>query len=417
MALWREELSSASAGCHRVWSRRSFMGFLSAALMTPLVGCGPRTPKEASTNIPTHTPEPPARTSTPTEVAASTPTDVPTPTASPAETPAGTPSHVPTRTPTPTPTASGPNLAEDSLMTEVETLFADSVVIDMVCNLGRTSDLKETMEQSGITPVGHTMKPDKLDAFDRYIEQNSEYLMSVRTAEDIRTAKATGKLGVMYYFQHGSFLGKHLKNLELFKERGVKVIQLAYDTNQIGGGGRDDATKLTEFGVEVVRRMNELGLAIDLSHCGKRTTLQAIELSEDPVTCNHANAIAMTPHWRNKSDDEIKALAAKGGVIGCMPLRRFAALRGSRSPGIDDYVAHIDYIVNLVGIDHVGFSIDGYMNGDAAYPRKDAMDEYLNSMARWKFVVLKLMKMGYAREDLQKIMGGNFLRVYERVLR
>jgi len=313
-------------------------------------------------------------------------------------------------------------LTDDPLMADVDTLIAESIVIDPVCNLsgfgGQT--MAEAITRTGITMIGENARDGPTKGRRRFVEANPDHVMFVRSADDIRTAKRTGKLGFTFHVQRAtspsgaSPINGDIANLRRFRDQDILIFLLAYHTNEIGGGDGDDEVGLTRFGVDVVRTMNELGLVIDLSHCSRRTTLQAIELSRAPVTCNHANAEALTPHPRNKCDDEIRALAARDGVIGCVPLRRFAELPRSPSPGIDDFIAHIDYIVDLVGIDHVGLAADGNLAAPALGATR-FMGQYLYSYERWKYVALKLMKLGYARQDIQKVLGLNFLRVFEQV--
>jgi membrane dipeptidase len=156
-------------------------------------------------------------------------------------------------------------------------------------------------------------------------------------------------------------------------------------------------------------------MVVDISHCGKQTTLDVTDVSSHPVTANHANAWRLSRNSRNKSDEELKAIAATGGVVGATPINRYFLQDSSRPATIDDFVAHIDYMVEKIGIDHVGVGTDGYMDGTERYD-VDFSDKYMNSPERWKHVARKLHKMGYSKVDLQKILGLNFKRIYDQVL-
>ena len=139
------------------------------------------------------------------------------------------------------------------------------------------------------------------------------------------------------------------------------------------------------------------------------------EVSSQPVTANHACVERLTNHSRNKSDEELIAVARTGGVVGLTTINRFFIRNTERPATIDDFIAHLDHIVETIGIDHVGLSSDSQMDGDHRY-EVDYSDGPLCSYARWKHVAPKLHAIGYSREDLQKVLGLNFKRVYDQIL-
>ena len=183
------------------------------------------------------------------------------------------------------------------------------------------------------------------------------------------------------------------------------------------------------FGKTVVRQMNELGLVIDLSHTGERTTLEAIELSDYPCIFSHSNVNTIRPNDRNLSDDQIRAAASNGGVVGIAGFPSFVS--SSERPKIDEFVAHIEYISELVGADHVGLGIDYASN-----PTGEEFDDLIE-IGKWlpanyqrppwhyplgmEDVTLlpnlteQLLQRGFSTEDIMKILGGNFLRVFQAV--
>jgi membrane dipeptidase len=190
----------------------------------------------------------------------------------------------------------------------------------------------------------------------------------------------------------------------------------------LAGGSDQPEQGLTELGRAAVRELNRLDMLVDVSHLSKPSVMETVEICQAPVMANHANALALTDNRRNKSDEELLAIAGTGGVVGVTLVRWMLDRNGDGRAGIDDFIAHVDYIVDLIGIDHVGFASDSYLNGWETSSRHYA-DEHLGAMDRWKRVVRKLVEIRgpegerkYADEDLQKLLGLNFLRVYRQVL-
>jgi membrane dipeptidase len=183
----------------------------------------------------------------------------------------------------------------------------------------------------------------------------------VEKAEDIPRAKAAGKLGVIMGWQNARPLGDLLHRVSLFHTLGVRVIQLTYnEANLIGDGCLEKRNAgLSNLGVEMVREMNRVGIAIDLSHCVTQTCLDAARHSSHPVLLTHANANAVIARPRNKSDEVIKAVAGTGGVIGCS-IHAYLNWRGNpkQQPLLEDFIANIKHIGKLVGYEHVGIGTD-----------------------------------------------------------
>ncbi len=262
------------------------------------------------------------------------------------------------------------------------------------------------------------------------IDQHSAITLLVRRVEDIHAAKAAGKTGFILGFQDTNPIADKLHLLRVYHELGVRIIQLTYNFENLVGFGcqAPEDRGLTEFGQQVVSEMNRLGILIDLSHCGVRTTLEAIEHSEKPVAITHSNAAARFPHPRNKSDEAIKACAGRGGVIGAVS---FPAMLTSHLPAtLDDYVNTIDYLVEVAGIDHVGIGPDFMEEMPAevaAVVLKGLPVDIVNFMqnippvqefasaADMPNVTARLLARGYSAADTQKIMGGNWLRLYSEV--
>jgi len=259
-----------------------------------------------------------------------------------------------------------------------------------------------------------------------WFEQYPRFIRPVRTVEDIKAAKEERRSGVIFGWQNATPVGDKLDRLRLFRELGVRIIQLTYnDRNLLGSGCAEPADDgLTPFGRDAVREMNRLGILIDLSHVGDRTALDAIEHSAKPVAFTHANARSQHDHPRNKTDDAIRLLVEKGGVIGANAWPRF--FPNGFDSTLDDHLDAIDYLVNLAGIDHVGIGTDfcqdqprSWFDQLGAYAPQ-ITEEYrhlrgLKDPTEMVNVATGLLGRGYREDDVRKILGGNFLRLFDEV--
>lgn len=304
----------------------------------------------------------------------------------------------------------------------IEKLFAESLVIDGVVSVSvkkskGTTHLApgEIKRLTGIDVGNYSTRVNRLANRNRWIELHSDALLRIDKASDIEKAQKTNRYGIVYYTQLGFDLRGSTEPLAKWKEEGLRVFQMTYGDNELGGGSRSDDLPLSSLGKKVVKELNHLRMVVDISHCGRRTTLDVTEASSDPVTANHANAERLTNHDRNKSDEELMAIAGTGGVVGVTNINRYLLKDSSAPATIDDFAAHIDYMVEKIGIDHVGISSDGSLDGGLRY-EVDYSDPFLCSSERWKHVARRLHKIGYSRDDLQKILGLNFKRVYDQVL-
>jgi membrane dipeptidase len=315
----------------------------------------------------------------------------------------------------------------------------ESIIIDGLNASWFLSDgVMERIHAGGVTAVNATIAAwhnpaetmDIIGQMLQQLEKHGEIAMQVRSIADIHAAKAAGKTGFIFGFQDTEPIADKLHLLRVYHELGVRIIQLTYNfENLVGFGCQAPEDKgLTDFGREVVAEMNRLGILIDLSHCGPRTTLEAIELSAQPVAITHANAASQFPHPRNKTDEAIKACAAKGGVIGAVS---FPAMLTQQFPAtIDDYVNAIGYLVQLVGVDHAAIGPDfmeemplevvqkvlgGLPPEVVQMMREMPPVQDFSTAAEMGNVTAVLLQRGYKAEDVQKIMGGNWLRLYEQV--
>lgn len=314
----------------------------------------------------------------------------------------------------------------------------------------RVSRYHEIMRRGGVTGVNFTIAMDHsfseacrnisavVDSMEHAV---SGKMVQVKSAEEIREVKKNDMCGLMFGFQNTLPIEYNLGFLKTFHTLGIRIVQLTYQKrNLVGDGcGEEGNGGLSEFGVKVVEEMNRLKMLVDLSHCGYRTTMEAIELSKAPVAFTHTNARALNDCIRCKSDEQIHALAEKGGVMGITVLSKFIKPEGKiKGSSLEDFLDHIDYVVNLVGVNHVGLGLDIFelrskedLEETLAgrlylkYPEMrigaelDTYEKYfcegLKCMSESLNVTRGLVSRGYSDEEIAKILGGNFLGLFEGV--
>jgi membrane dipeptidase len=195
-----------------------------------------------------------------------------------------------------------------------------------------------------------------------------------------------------------------------FYDLGQRVSQLTYYRNRLGGGSTDPHDGLSDYGGQIVERMNQLGMAIDVSHCADRTTLDAIEASRKPVLVTHSNCRALVPNSaRCKTDEAIRKVAAKGGVMGVTMVRFFVS--SSRTATVEHVLDHIDHVIATAGIEHVGLGTDVDLDGrdHPNAPRKNDLDGIRYSKKIFDLTE-GLIRRNYSTRDIELILGGNFRR-------
>ena len=244
--------------------------------------------------------------------------------------------------------------------------------------------------------------------------------------------KASGKVGVLLGAQNAEHFRK-LDDVDYFYSLGHRVTQLTYNFRTLIGNGcyerRDDG--LSDFGLAVVERMNKVGMAVDVSHCGDRTTLDAFSVSKKPVLITHANCRALNPnHPRCKTDEAIKAMAAKGGVMGITEVRDFVSAKEPTT--IESMLDHYDYVAKLVGVEHLGMGSDIDLFGYDALPADEVADflsnkkvsatvrdksdvDGLNYAKRPFDIAEGLIRRKYSDANIEAILGGNFRRVLKEI--
>jgi membrane dipeptidase len=278
----------------------------------------------------------------------------------------------------------------------------------------------------------------EVEAYDRHVAAHPSRLSKAVSAPDLDRAIETGTIGLVYYTQNASPIGDDTGRLQALHDLGVRIVQLTYNTRNLLGDGCLERTNagLSRFGVDVVARMNELGMLVDLSHCGEATTLDGIAFSKAPASINHAGCKAVHDHPRNKSDQALRALAEKGGVVGIFQINPYLGPKERNNLG--DYLAHVDHAVKVAGIDHVGIGSDREHRRipDTPEEKQKLIDELSRlrpvtaSSFRWPFFIGELnhprrmetiaeglSRRGYAAAAVDKILGGNFQRLFRETLR
>ena len=311
---------------------------------------------------------------------------------------------------------------------------------------GDFPDLEDAWVRSGLTgasrqTIGFPSTPDA----DPYLESMAwfalhqaqfdrfDWLGKALKADDFIAAKRAGTRVGFLNTQNTLDLGSNPQRLEQFHMFGMRMIQLTYNSVNFVGGGCADRTDcgVTSFGAEVIGRMDELGILVDVSHCGDRTTLDACRISRNPVVVSHAGMRGLLDHPRNKPDDGLKAVADSGGFVGVFCVPQF--LTESAEPTIEHFLDHVDYLANLIGVEHVGIGTDWPLQspdwgmerlGEWLYGLGFSEDDGFGAPTTLRGfddyrdlpnITRGLVARGYADEDILGILGGNFLRVFRAV--
>lgn len=263
-----------------------------------------------------------------------------------------------------------------------------------------------------------------IDHFKKFIHTHSSEYSLVHTIDDICHCKHENKLGIAFDLEGVNSIGEKVELLDTYMQLGVKQLQLVYNKNNTAGGGcQDNDTGLTMYGKALVRRMNDIGIVIDCSHTGYKTTLDIMNTSDHPVIFSHSNPLALCDHPRNIRDEQIKACALTGGVIGINGVSIFL---GYKNPTMTHLIEHIDYVAQLVGTAHIGLGLDYALDHEdtkvliksnpALFPQTHKYDDVeLLAPEIIPHLYSGLKNKGYTHADIQAILGGNFLRVAKEV--
>ena len=249
---------------------------------------------------------------------------------------------------------------------------------------------------------------DIFDKIEEIVKQNKDYIGIARTPDDLWMNKHRGLKSIMLGIENGIALNGRLENLQHFKERGIVYMTLCHngDNDICDAASKSENTHggVSAFGEQVIHEMNRLGIMVDLSHGGEKSFYDALDISSKPIVCSHSSSRALCDHPRNLTDDQMRALAAKGGVAQTTIYNGF--LRRDGKATILDVMAHLEHAIGVMGIDHVGLGTD--FDGDGGVCGIADSSELIN-------FTRQLLARRFSEQDIQKIWGGNFLRVMREV--
>lgn len=334
--------------------------------------------------------------------------------------------------------------------------YDDALVLDFLASPGLfNTTLDRSLDDamvanavaSGITAVNLTVSGGGLEStmgrmapWSAALARYPEALVQVRTLADLIDAKESGRLGLVFGFQDSTPLEGELERLDLYHDLGVRIIQLTYNGRNLAGDGclEPGNAGLSRWGHALVERMDEKGVVVDLAHCGQRTTADAIVAARGPVAISHSGCKAVHDNPRSKRDEELRAMAAKGGVVGIylMPF-----LAPGRPATADDVMAHVEHALDVCGEDHVGIgsdlSITPIEKDDTEYwrahrefvTRRKASGsaapgedeeilfyvEDLNTPRRLERIADLMAARSHTARVIEKVIGGNFARLVRDV--
>lgn len=329
----------------------------------------------------------------------------------------------------------------------LDELYQKAIVVDgLIIVRGWNQASFDALDQSGYTGFNASLDSGNmaeslsiLEQWQKKVRENSNRWIVATSADDFLNAKKEGKAAIMLGFQNSDMIGSSVDNLNALYKAGTRWLQLTYNERNLLGDGCTERTNagLSDFGIEAVERMNELGIIVDLSHCGAQTTTDGIKFSKSPASINHSMCKALYDHPRGKTDEQIRAMADKGGVIGIICLGYMIGPNLGSQTTLETYVDHIEHAVKVGGIDHVGLSSDFAIQGIKAtgstrenwyVPRLTSFKPSykvqwppwipeLDTTDRYRDVARVLNKRGFSSGDIEKILGQNWIRYYRETLK
>lgn len=319
-------------------------------------------------------------------------------------------------------------------------IHEQSIVIDGLIISKWCREVFEDMRKGGLTAANCTVSVwddfkstvNNIAQMKSMIRANGDLLTLARGTDDIRQAKRDGKTAIILGFQNAHAFEDHLGYIETFADLGVRVVQLCYNTqNLIGTGCYERDGGLSGYGREVIGEMNRVGIMVDLSHVGARTSEEAILESKKPVTYSHCLPAGLKEHPRNKSDAQLKFIADHGGFVGVTMFPPF--LKRGTDATVDDYVEAIGYVINLIGEDSVGVGTDhtqGYgheffehITHDKGRGRRLTNfgtvlnPQGIRTIGEMPNLTAAMERAGWPASKITKVIGGNWLRVFDEVWR
>lgn len=329
----------------------------------------------------------------------------------------------------------------------VAELYANAIVIDSLCapfldmDASPTAETLSAVRQSGITAVNFTISApgfeetvNNLAKVQALADRYPDAFLIVRRSSDIARAKREKRIGIMPGFQYTAFLEENPDRIATFQRLNVRIMQLTYNNRSIFGDGclEPGNAGLSKAGIAAIQKMNELGVAVDLSHSGYRTTAEGIARSSKPVLITHSGCAAVYAHPRNKPDEILKSLADRGGYFGVYLMPYLVA--SPTVPTREHVLDHLSHAINVCGADHVGIGSDGAIQKTVLTPEQKAdfdkdiahrkqagigapgEDRYpyvpdLNGPDHMQVIASELAKRGQPAAVIEKVLGANFQRV------
>jgi membrane dipeptidase len=338
-------------------------------------------------------------------------------------------------------------LAASDTQPDILSLYRRSIVIDSLSSpladldAAPSAETLTAVRNSGITAVNCTISEPTFEgtvkglaSLQALVERHPEAFMIVRQHSDIARAKQQNRIGIMPGFQYTQFLEDDPSRIETFRQLGVRIMQLTYNNRSAFGDGclEPGNAGLSRAGLTAIKKMNEIGVAVDLSHSGYRTTSEGIAASEKPVLISHSGCAAVYAHPRSKPDDILKSLADRGGYFGVYLMPYLVA--SPTIPTREHVMAHLLHAMNVCGADHVGIGSDGAIekvvltekqkadfDEDIARRKKLGIgapgeDRYpyvpdLNGPDHMEVIATELAKRGQPSSIIEKVLGANFQRI------
>ena len=334
-----------------------------------------------------------------------------------------------------------------STSADIAQLYKNAIVIDSLCSPFADSDKPPSQEalsavrQSGITAVNCTISERDLEgtlrnlgSLEALAENYADTFAIVRKHSDIARAKQANLIGLIPGFQYTALLEENPARIEMFRNLGVRIMQITYNNRSVFGDGclEPGNAGLSTAGIAAVRKMNELGVAVDLSHSGYRTTSEAIATSSKPVLISHSGCAAIYSHPRNKPDEILKSLADRGGYFGVYLMPYLVA--SPTIPARQHVLDHLLHAINVCGADHVGIGSDNAIERIVLTPAQEAAfdediarrkklgigapgeDRYpyvpdLSGPDHMQIIAAELAQRGQPTSTIEKVLGANFQRV------
>jgi len=332
------------------------------------------------------------------------------------------------------------------------TFHDDLLVIDGHGGCGFTASYAPALRKGGIDAyccaIGWMKSArntlDDIAALYASLEQAADAAALVTSVAELQATVAAGKVGVIMEFENTLPLDGDLHMVDIFYRLGLRVMQLTYNERNLVADGCTERTDagLSDFGLQVIERMNRLGILVSLSHTGKHSCMEALEASSAPCVYSHSNPLAFCNHPRNIDDEQIRAVARKGGLVGICAIGMFLRLNSTAAnpSTVEDYLDCVDHVARLAGVEHVGLGLD-LIDNEEEFSRQGVMSwrnfppERSNRIFKPQFippadvwhtarglekisdmpnVTAGLLRRGYSKSDIALIMGGNWLRVFKQ---